>query len=342
MDELNTERALALIPEAREVNLLPAPVKHLKEVAALMATSGPLVGPAFQGRPERCFAIAYQAAWWSRHGTDFDPFAVSQKAYVTVDRRTDPPTERINYEAQLVNALINANAPIQEPLKVRYEGEGPTRRCIILGLLKGSDEWKEYRSPTFAQIKVKNSPLWFSDPDSQLFYYSSRMWARRWSPQTLMGVYSADEMPDYSVPDTRAAESLYADDAEETTEDAQFEDAGQQSAETAAEPGEEASTAESDLPAALQNVSEPAGSEEDRAWLAQKKSQIMENAGLGLPDGADIWAEALFTSKRFRRVIAYQQPLANIVRASVEEHLERLKIAKEAGADPDTGELFDK
>jgi len=41
---------------------------------------------------------------------------------------------------------------------------------------------------------VKNSPLWKSDPDQQLGYYSARSWARRHFPELLLGVYTQEEM----------------------------------------------------------------------------------------------------------------------------------------------------
>jgi hypothetical protein len=67
------------------------------------------------------------------------------------------------------------------------------RRVIVTGRVKGDKEDCEITTPTVAEIKVKNSPLWTSDPDQQLAYYGSRAWARRHTPDVLMGVYDVEE-----------------------------------------------------------------------------------------------------------------------------------------------------
>ncbi|WP_208734721.1 recombinase RecT, partial [Corallococcus praedator] len=45
-----------------------------------------------------------------------------------------------------------------------------------------------------SQITIKNSPLWKTDPDQQLAYYSGRSWVRRYKPEMLLGIYDVDEM----------------------------------------------------------------------------------------------------------------------------------------------------
>jgi hypothetical protein len=113
------------------------------------------------------------------------PFAVADKSYVVNDR--------LAYESQLIHAVIEARAPLQHRLDCTYEGEGPTRACVVTGEFTSGDV-RDYRSPMLKDIKVKNSPLWVADPDQQLWYYASRAWARKWCPDVLMGIYSREEL----------------------------------------------------------------------------------------------------------------------------------------------------
>lgn len=181
--------AVALLGESISVQqraLLPVPLAQLREVADFMASSGPMVPPHFQNQPDLCMAIAYQAARWGQ-----DPIAVAQKAYVSKDKAN---RERISYEAQLIVSIINSRAPLQKPLSVEYEGEGGDRYCTVIGWLRGDSEPRTVTSPRKKNIRPQNSPLWFSDPDQQLWYYTARAWARRWSPETLLGIYAPEEL----------------------------------------------------------------------------------------------------------------------------------------------------
>lgn len=162
--------------------MAPKNLAEVMEFGQLMAKAGPMVGKAFRGNPGACVAITMQAMQWG-----MSPFAVSQKAYVTNDS--------IAYEAQLVTAVINAHAPVQERPQYEYRGEaGKTRQCIITATLKGDSKPSVYTSPEVGKITTKNSPLWKTDEDQQLGYYSIRAWARKYCPEIIMGVYAVDEM----------------------------------------------------------------------------------------------------------------------------------------------------
>jgi hypothetical protein len=102
----------------------------------------------------------------------------------------------MGYEAQLVIAVINANAPIKGRLKPTFTGEGQSRQCAVSATFQAESEPCEYVSPKISDIPTKNSPLWKADPDQQLFYYSARAWARRYCPEIVMGVYTVDELAD--------------------------------------------------------------------------------------------------------------------------------------------------
>lgn len=154
-------------------------VDQLMEFSKIMALSNAGVPKHLRGDPGVCLAIAIQASSW-----EMSPFAVANKTYVVNDR--------LAYEAQLINAVILKHAPIEGRFEVTYSGEGSKRRCKVSVKLKGG-QVVFYESPEIGTIKVKNSPLWQSDPDQQLMYFSSRSMCRRHFPDVILGVYTPDE-----------------------------------------------------------------------------------------------------------------------------------------------------
>lgn len=162
------------------VTFVPENVTQVIEFAKLMSQSDLALPEFLRGNTGACMAISMQAYRWG-----MEPFAVANKAYSV--------NNRIAYESQLIAAVINCRAPLKNRLVVEYEGEGNTRKCVITGCFEGEDIDRVVKSPPFNTITPKNSPLWKSDPDQQLFYYTVRSWSRRYQPELLMGIYSIDE-----------------------------------------------------------------------------------------------------------------------------------------------------
>jgi len=167
--------------------LSPRSLAELMDFGQVMAKAGPMVGKAFRDAPGACVAVTMQAMRWN-----MDPFAVSQKAYVTGDN--------VAYEAQLVNAVILSNAPMARRPQYTFSGEGNKRRCKVTIWLRGEPEALEYETPE--ETPIGNSPLWKKDRDQQLSYYAIRAWARRHMPELIMGVYTPDELQDAAVVDS--------------------------------------------------------------------------------------------------------------------------------------------
>lgn len=174
---------------------------EIMEFAKLMALSNRAVRKHLRGNPGACLAVCVQASEWR-----MSPFAVANKSYEVNDQ--------IAYEAQLIHAVIEARAPLKQRLRYRFEGEGPTRKCKVIGHFKGEVDPVELETPMFKDIKVKNSPLWTSDPDQQFCYYGARAFARRYCPDVILGIYAADELEgvgaDRAVDVTPAATGLAA------------------------------------------------------------------------------------------------------------------------------------
>jgi hypothetical protein len=153
------------------------------DYAKWMAAAGVMIPKHLRGNVGACLAVLDMSQRWG-----FSPFQVGRMTYDV--------NGNIGLQAQLVHAVIDKFAPLEKRLRITYEGDGPERVCIVTGRFKGETEDCEYRSPMFAKITPKNSPLWTTDPDQQQAYLSVSRWARRFSPGTLMGLFSKEELED--------------------------------------------------------------------------------------------------------------------------------------------------
>ncbi|MBM7046092.1 recombinase RecT [Rhizobium lusitanum] len=160
----------------------PQTLNDVVEFAKFMCQSNAGIPSYLRGNGPDCAAIIMQALKWG-----FDPFSVAQKSYKVKDV--------LAYEAQLIAAVINARSGIKGRLKYQFEGTGEDLVCTVTGMLDGDE--CIYTSPRVGNITTKNSPLWKTDPQQQLGYYSSRNWARRHCPEVILGAYDRDEAEEF-------------------------------------------------------------------------------------------------------------------------------------------------
>jgi hypothetical protein len=223
--ERKIDRAIAddilISPQAGGVDIRK--LGQVMEAAKLMALSGSMVPKFLRENAGGCFGIIWKGLAWG-----MDPFAVASMAYEVENRRTREKT--VAYMSQLIHAIIEARAPIKRRLAVRYEGEGDDRVCIVSGTFLNEDEPREHRSPRLGDRKPKprgrdnrdprdldpngnplwenddaptaGSPLWKLKPDVQLWYDTSRDWARIYCPDVLLGIYTKEEMEEVGFTST--------------------------------------------------------------------------------------------------------------------------------------------
>jgi hypothetical protein len=178
---LRTRQEMTVSPQMGA--LLPTTFEQVMELGQAMAKAGVAVPPHLRGNPGACIAVIFYAMEWR-----MSIYGVANKSYSVNDR--------IAFEAQLIHAVIEMRAPLEERLKSRFEGEGDSLKCFVWAKCKGEKEPLEWESPPLGQIQPRKSPLWKTDPPMQLWYYTSRTWARRHFPEILLGLYSKDEMED--------------------------------------------------------------------------------------------------------------------------------------------------
>ncbi len=210
-----TQNASSDVPmnwEQKGTKVNPTNMHEVVEFAKIMSKADIALPQHLRANVGACLAVAMQAMDW-----EMSPFAVAAKSYVVKGA--------IAYEAQLIAAVVNTRSGIEGRLKYSYDGEGENLTCTVTGKLDGEEY--SYTSPPIGAITTKNSPLWKADPQQQLGYYSSRSWARRYTPEVILGVYDRDEaqsFKDVTPPASGVQQRLEA--AQETATDSQTEGFG--------------------------------------------------------------------------------------------------------------------
>lgn len=298
---------------------MPVPLSIIDEAAMILAGMPGLAKEL--ATMENCRAIAYQAARWG-----LDPVYVASKAYFA--------NGRIGYEAQLVHALVLANAPLRRRPRFQYGYSMPDkplamyRFCRVELWLVGENEPVYVTSPTVAQIGVKNSPLWKSDPDQQLSYYTIRSAARRHCPEVLAGIYVPEELQQIRELDAKP-EPMFEEDepidavfdtipptAEHEANFTRWSDKAE---------GKQDSRDPRDAPANMeappQGSVEPEDMPDIRAWAGSTQAEIM---ALTIRQQAETTWKRAVDDKRWGRLKAYDSEIAKKIHAGVTAHIKGL------------------
>ena len=192
-------------------------LERLEKFALIMSKGRSTVPQHLSGNQADCMAVAMQAAQWK-----MNPYAVAQKTHLVHGT--------LGYEAQLVNAVITAQAPTKD--RLNYEWFGPWENVIgkfkekdgkngkytvpdwslhdekgcgvkVWATFKGEEEPRTLEL-LLSQASVRNSTLWASDPKQQLAYLAVKRWSRLYCPDVIMGVYTPDELEELpSQPDPK-------------------------------------------------------------------------------------------------------------------------------------------
>lgn len=173
----------------------PAAMQNMVAFADFMCKAVIIVPKHLQGNSGDCLAVTMQAMQWG-----MNPFAVAQKTHLV--------SGNLGYEAQLVNAVIIAKAPIVGRPNYEWYGDwskvdGKTCKAHDIGVrtwvtIRGENE-PRILDVSFAQVgNVRNSPLWVNDPKQQIAYLATKKLARLHFPDVILGVYTDDELLDHA------------------------------------------------------------------------------------------------------------------------------------------------
>ena len=157
--------------------LVPATMTEAMRLADMMATAK-LVPKDLQKSPADCLMVIQQAIRW-----DMDPFAVAQECSVIQGK--------LMHSGKLVAAVVNSRGNLIERLSFTYDGTGDARIVTVSGRLQGEASARTV-SVRLGEAKTNNR-VWQTQPDQQLAYHGARVWARRHTPELMLGVYSPEE-----------------------------------------------------------------------------------------------------------------------------------------------------
>jgi hypothetical protein len=187
-----------------EFGLVPTTMAEAIKLAEMMA-SAKLVPKDLQKSPADCLMVIQQAIRWQ-----MDPFAVAQECSVIQGK--------LMYSGKLVAAVINTRGNLIERLSFTYTGNGDTRTITVSGRLASE------AAPRTVTVALKdartNNNVWRTQPDQQLMYHGARVWARRHTPELMLGVWSPEEFTEPS-PRQPAAEVKPVEIAEPELHDAE-------------------------------------------------------------------------------------------------------------------------
>ena len=188
-------------------------LEQIDSLAKRMATAKNTVPKHLAGNEGDCWAVIMQAVQWR-----MNPFVVAQKTHVV--------NGALGYEAQLVTAVVKAAGSIDGHFRYEYEGDGEALRCRVGAVLKGDSEetWGEWLQ--LSDVKVRNSPLWKTNPKQQFGYLQAKNFIRLYCSEALLGIYTTDELqdappmerevgPQASSLNTSLGGAMPADDAED-------------------------------------------------------------------------------------------------------------------------------
>jgi hypothetical protein len=171
------------------MGLVPASMGEAMQLATMMSQAK-LVPAALQKSPADCLMVIQQAIRWQ-----MDPFAVAQECSVIQGK--------LMHSGKLVAAVINARGNLASRLSFSYEGEGDNRSITVTGRLYGESEARSV-TVRLKDAKTANA-MWQRQPDQQLMYHGSRVWARRHTPELMLGVYSPEEFDEAPATPRRPA-----------------------------------------------------------------------------------------------------------------------------------------
>jgi hypothetical protein len=158
--------------------LMPTTMEGAMKLAEAMSR-GKLLPTHLQGSIGDCLMVVEQAMRWG-----MSPFAVAQC--------TSLVKGKLMFEGKLVAAALHTSGALATRLSYEYSGEGAARVVRVSATLAGETA-PRFVDVRWADAKTENA-FWKSQPDQQLAYHGARVWARRYAPEVMLGVYAPEEM----------------------------------------------------------------------------------------------------------------------------------------------------
>jgi hypothetical protein len=153
------------------------------EFAKLVAAGQVGVPAHLQKDPVACLRIVTQA---SRSG--LDPFYLADESSMI--------NGKLTYSAKAIYAMVLQSGKVEGRLHVAFAGEGEGLSCTVTGMLKG-DSQPHTKTTHLRNITTRNSPLWKTDPQQQLAYFTQRAWCRLYAPDAIASLASPEDVQEF-------------------------------------------------------------------------------------------------------------------------------------------------
>jgi hypothetical protein len=131
-----------------------------------------------RGNPADMLMVIEQAARWR-----MSPFTVAQAAYCVKGK--------LGFEGKLIHAAIEGSPLITGYIDYSFSGSGADRTVTVSATRRGENR------PRALTVRLgdarTNNEQWGRQPDQMLCYAGVRVWARRYAPSVLAGVYAPEE-----------------------------------------------------------------------------------------------------------------------------------------------------
>lgn len=162
--------------------LVPRSMSEAMQLADMMAKTGFLAREL--QTPGGALFVVEQAMRWN-----MSPFAVAMETSFIQGKPM--------FSGKIVAAAVVSMGATAGRLSYDYSGKGDDRTVIVRGTVRGESEPREV-TVRVGDAKTNNK-VWNTQPDQQLAYHGARVWARRHTPEVMLGVYSPEEFDESSA-----------------------------------------------------------------------------------------------------------------------------------------------
>lgn len=157
--------------------LVPRNMQEAMDLAGMMAKAG-FLAKELQNPGGALFVIEQAMRW------NMSPFAVAMETSFIQGKPM--------FSGKIVAAAVTSSGAITGRLTYEYSGTDDARQVVVSGTINRE---LDPRTITVALRDARTqNKAWTTQPDQQLAYHGSRVWARRHAPEVMLGVYSPEEL----------------------------------------------------------------------------------------------------------------------------------------------------
>jgi hypothetical protein len=156
--------------------MVPRNMREAMEMATMMARTG-FLAKEIQNPGGALFVMEQSMRW------NMSPFAVAMETSFIQGKPM--------FSGKIVAAAVQSSGVLAGRLSYAYTGKGDDRTVTVSGTIRGEAKARDV-TVRLGEAKTNNK-VWQSQPDQQLAYHGARVWARRHTPEVMLGVYAPEE-----------------------------------------------------------------------------------------------------------------------------------------------------